>query len=515
MNPACRLHLVCLALGLLGAIVAQAVDPLPPDVEKAPLEFRAQYWDRMGRDALRQKLIVGQQRYDKKIAVQNSVAQHIQAASASRLAGIQAELTGQPQTQPAATAHAGNGFGHYLMIVLGIVGFGLALRKWGPEFLESLQESLGTSAASASAAVRMLSGVPATAGATTAALQAAVATAGDGLVSSSLGGEVAPSDTEADEQGELPARTAPRTTAAPANGLTPEERALRERIENEQSAADSTASPSSASLPSRSAAAPPAAELPTSFAPTQEKVAALRMSMQELTRDQDEEARQETLTNLYLHVHSVASKAGLADMRPVLQLGSALAALIKTLLEKPKNATPSTLRTVANALDLLNDLCGAQLTPYLGTDPPIRTLVVDDELMSRRAMSFALQKVFDRPDVAEHAEAALEWITTKPYDVIFLDVRMPGMNGFELCTKIRGTEINKATPVVFVTAHADFAARAQSSLCGGNDLLAKPFLFIEITVKALTFALRARLQQLKSRRQAASLARSAGACRTP
>jgi CheY-like chemotaxis protein len=72
------------------------------------------------------------------------------------------------------------------------------------------------------------------------------------------------------------------------------------------------------------------------------------------------------------------------------------------------------------------------------------------------------------------------------------------MDGFEVSSRIRDTVPNRATPVVFVTGQSDFDARAQMSRNGGNDLMGKPFLTSEITVKALTFALRGRLQQLKT-----------------
>jgi DNA-binding response OmpR family regulator len=76
---------------------------------------------------------------------------------------------------------------------------------------------------------------------------------------------------------------------------------------------------------------------------------------------------------------------------------------------------------------------------------------------------------------------------------VFLDVDMPGMNGFELCTKLRALARNKTTPVVFVTSLTDFESRANSTISGGNDLIAKPFLFIELTVKALVYILRGKL----------------------
>jgi len=82
--------------------------------------------------------------------------------------------------------------------------------------------------------------------------------------------------------------------------------------------------------------------------------------------------------------------------------------------------------------------------------------------------------------------------------VIFLDVVMPGMDGFEVCSRIRDTVPNHATPVVFVTGRDDFDTRAQMGRNGGSDLMGKPFLTSEITVKALTFALRGRLEQLQA-----------------
>src|SRR5207302_5414322 len=90
--------------------------------------------------------------------------------------------------------------------------------------------------------------------------------------------------------------------------------------------------------------------------------------------------------------------------------------------------------------------------------------------------------------------AALVLAKRQNYDVIFLDVEMPGMDGFEVCSKIHETDLNGKTPVVFVTRHSDFGSRTKSALTGGLDLIAKPFLAFEITVKALTLIFRCRLE---------------------
>ena len=68
------------------------------------------------------------------------------------------------------------------------------------------------------------------------------------------------------------------------------------------------------------------------------------------------------------------------------------------------------------------------------------------------------------------------------------------MDGFELCLQIHEMPANKTTPVIFVTALRDFDARANSVICGGRDLIAKPFLTFELTVKALTLVAAERMR---------------------
>jgi DNA-binding response OmpR family regulator len=221
----------------------------------------------------------------------------------------------------------------------------------------------------------------------------------------------------------------------------------------------------------------------------------MRGLIQEITRAAEETARQELLVNLYEKVGSLKSMAGLQEVLPVWQLGAALEGLVKQLSEKSENVTPSTLRTVASAVDLLESLSAPGVRADLMSNPPIRLLAADDDALSRHAVSFALKKALNKPDLAENGEAAMALVSHIRYDAIFLDVQMPGMNGFETCTQIRATELNCATPVVFVTSQSDFDARAKSTLSGGMDLIGKPFLTFEITVKALTLAFRGRLNR--------------------
>jgi CheY-like chemotaxis protein len=181
------------------------------------------------------------------------------------------------------------------------------------------------------------------------------------------------------------------------------------------------------------------------------------------------------------------------ELRPLEQMTCALEQLIKRLTEKAENLTSSTLRTVTQGLELLAEMCEPEFKHELLRATPLRFLVVDDETFSRYALSVALKRTLTEPDVAENVETALKLANSRTYDLIFLDVQMPGMDGFELCSKIHEIERNRTTPVVFVTSLRDFDSRAKSIVCGGRDLISKPFLTFELTVKTLTLTARERL----------------------
>jgi CheY-like chemotaxis protein len=226
------------------------------------------------------------------------------------------------------------------------------------------------------------------------------------------------------------------------------------------------------------------------------QLASVRDLLQNLTQTPDEGVRQEMLADIYLRIHALNPKTDSATLHPAIQLSAALQGLLRKLLEEPKNATPSTLVTLAAGVDLLHEVCDARLRADLMTNPPIRMLVVDDDPIARRAVACALQMAFEKPEAAESGEAALAAAAARPFDLIFMDVQMPGIDGFTACAKLHETDLNRTTPVVFVTGRSDFEARAQMSRSGGSDLVSKPFLKSEITVKALTFVLRGRIEKL-------------------
>ena len=223
-----------------------------------------------------------------------------------------------------------------------------------------------------------------------------------------------------------------------------------------------------------------------------EILAGLRKSLQDFSKAQDDQSRLPFLLDLYRKVHALTGSAGIAGYGNIAQMAAALEVLLKELYEKPKNVNASTMRTVAHSVDFIGEMFKHDEVNPL-EPAPTEILVVDDEILSRRAITYALEKATLKAVSVEDPNVALKLATDSHYDLIFLDVQMPNMDGFELCTRIRALPSNKTTPIIFVTSLTDFKSRAKSTLSGGNDLIAKPFMFIELSVKALTYVLRGRL----------------------
>ncbi len=214
--------------------------------------------------------------------------------------------------------------------------------------------------------------------------------------------------------------------------------------------------------------------------------------MQAATREVE---KQNLLADLAREAASLKHGAEASKLSPLWKIASALEALAQQLMGKPYSLTPSTLRTISAAVDLMQSLSEPGVRTDLLENPPIRVLAVDDDPISRHAISFTLKKALNLPELANNGADGLELAILNAYDAIFLDVQMPGLNGFDLCVKIRNTDTNRATPVVFITCQSDFNARTRSSVVGGQDLIVKPFLTFEVALKALTTVIQHRLHR--------------------
>jgi CheY-like chemotaxis protein len=218
----------------------------------------------------------------------------------------------------------------------------------------------------------------------------------------------------------------------------------------------------------------------------------MRGQLQALIKAENDAARLKQLQELYRRIHALTGNAAVTGLPHVVHVADALEALLKDLFEKPNTINASAMRTIASTIDFL----GILFERGMGKKQDVSDasiLVVDDEAISRRAISHSLEKARLKSQCVEDPSAALDLLSKNSYDLVFLDIDMPGMNGFELCAKLRTLPAYKKTPVVFVTSLNDFDSRANSTMSGGNDFIAKPFLFMELAVKAVVHVLRNRL----------------------
>jgi DNA-binding response OmpR family regulator len=227
-------------------------------------------------------------------------------------------------------------------------------------------------------------------------------------------------------------------------------------------------------------------------------IAKLRQAITALAKTAAEAERSNYTQDLYRRIHGLTGSAHLAGLAEFAQLAEALEAMVMELHEKPSTVNASTLRTLAAAIDFLPVLFDHPGSPTAKPITNSNILVVDDEPISRRAVTHALERAKLKAVGVDDPNVALKLLNETTYDLVFLDVDMPGMNGHELCTKLRALPRHQKTPVVFVTSLNDFQNRANSTMSGGNDFIAKPFPFLELAVKSLVYVLRSRYPTAKA-----------------
>ncbi|WP_282935668.1 response regulator transcription factor [Paenibacillus sp. RC67] len=106
------------------------------------------------------------------------------------------------------------------------------------------------------------------------------------------------------------------------------------------------------------------------------------------------------------------------------------------------------------------------------TERKMTILVVDDEERIRRLLRMYLEKENFTIEEAEDGETALKKAVENDYDLILLDIMLPGIDGNEVCSRLRQV---KSTPVIMLTAKGEETNRVQGFEMGADDYVVKPF----------------------------------------
>jgi CheY-like chemotaxis protein len=149
---------------------------------------------------------------------------------------------------------------------------------------------------------------------------------------------------------------------------------------------------------------------------------------------------------------------------------------------KPAQLHEVLLRVVSGAKPVAKKSGPAKLDPSLAARLPLRVLLCDDNLINQKVALRLLQQMGYKADVANNGLECLQALERQPYDMIFMDVQMPEMDGLEATRQIRERQKNPALPghfksfiaVVAMTANAMQGDREKCLAAGMDDYIAKP-----------------------------------------
>lgn len=105
----------------------------------------------------------------------------------------------------------------------------------------------------------------------------------------------------------------------------------------------------------------------------------------------------------------------------------------------------------------------------------IKVMVIDDSKTIRRTAATLLEQTGCTVVTAEDGFDALSRIVREKPDLIFIDVMMPRLDGYETCSIIRSNSEYRDTPIVMLSSKSSFCDRARGDVVGANAYLSKPF----------------------------------------
>lgn len=137
---------------------------------------------------------------------------------------------------------------------------------------------------------------------------------------------------------------------------------------------------------------------------------------------------------------------------------------------------PVNHRKLANALAKVDSQPVPMISPQLAAPQKlaIKVLAVDDNEANLKLITTLLLELVDTVEVTRNGAEALALCTIKQFDLIFMDIQMPVMDGITACQQIQTASLNKNTPIIAVTAHALAGEKERLMEVGFTGYLTKP-----------------------------------------
>jgi adenylate cyclase len=162
-------------------------------------------------------------------------------------------------------------------------------------------------------------------------------------------------------------------------------------------------------------------------------------------------------------------EALLDDLTKVLDLADRLLGEIDRIIEFAGDG----VEIVGNVLQMIRPLGGSDIT-----DPRAiasRILVVDDNESNRELLSRRLRREGHSVMAVESGASALGLVVTESFDLVLLDLMMPGLSGFEILCRLKSDERTRHVPVIMISALDEFDSAVRCIEAGAEDYLPKPF----------------------------------------
>jgi putative two-component system response regulator len=119
----------------------------------------------------------------------------------------------------------------------------------------------------------------------------------------------------------------------------------------------------------------------------------------------------------------------------------------------------------------------------MGTRIPEKILIVDDELQNREVLRRLMTRLGYEATTASDGDAALRAVGTDRPDLVLLDVRMPGIDGIEVCRRIKTEKTTRLVPVVLITTVTSSEDRVRGIDAGADDFISKPLVVPELEAR--------------------------------
>ena len=181
---------------------------------------------------------------------------------------------------------------------------------------------------------------------------------------------------------------------------------------------------------------------------------------------------------------------------PFSRLAASTDELLRRLIEDATPLAPCSLRTLRHAVGLLGKLLEMPYFEEAKALARAKILAIDDDAELLSSLVASLHPAGLELTCCASSEDAIPAVEARNFDLVLLDVNLPGLDGAAFCVRTRELPAYRKTPIIFLTGADTLDTRAAASLSGGSDFVTKPFNVCDLILKVQTWTLRYQLDLL-------------------